>query len=83
MQLGVADMYDEKCDSKPNYYYFPAVNITLVWSFGMVLVEMVTLNSPYFGISSQQATQSITLPAPLPPFAFYFLIRICFFFCIA
>lgn len=44
VQFGMASTYDEKCD---------------IWSFGMVLVEMVTLNPPYFGISTQEATQNI------------------------
>jgi len=44
VQFGVASSYDEKCD---------------IWSFGMVLVEMVTLNPPYYGMSTTEATQNI------------------------
>eukprot|EP01111_Echinosteliopsis_oligospora_P008723 TRINITY_DN2469_c0_g1_i2.p1 TRINITY_DN2469_c0_g1~~TRINITY_DN2469_c0_g1_i2.p1 ORF type:complete len:791 (+),score=270.97 TRINITY_DN2469_c0_g1_i2:221-2593(+) len=44
VHFGVASSYDEKCD---------------VWSFAMVLVEMVTLNPPYSKITAQQATTNI------------------------
>lgn len=44
VQFGMAATYDEKID---------------MWSFGMLLVEMVTLNPPYHGISTQEATQYI------------------------
>jgi len=52
VQFGVVSSYDEKCD---------------IWSFGMVLVEMVTLNPPYYGISTTEATQNIRngIPPPL------------------
>eukprot|EP00026_Physarum_polycephalum_P002161 Phypoly_transcript_02166.p1 GENE.Phypoly_transcript_02166~~Phypoly_transcript_02166.p1 ORF type:complete len:914 (+),score=232.60 Phypoly_transcript_02166:171-2912(+) len=49
VQFGAAASYDEKCD---------------IWSFGMVLVEMVTLNPPYYGISTQEATQHIRNGTP-------------------
>jgi len=44
VHFGEATEYDEKCD---------------IWSFGMVLVEMVTLRPPYSGLSKQQATKNI------------------------
>jgi len=44
IHFGTAATYDEKCD---------------IWSFGMVLVEMITLRAPYLGVPQQQALQNV------------------------
>lgn len=44
IHFGTNTSYDEKCD---------------IWSFGMVLVEMVTLRPPYVGVPQQQAVQNV------------------------
>jgi len=44
IHFGTNTSYDERCD---------------IWSFGMVLVEMVTLRAPYAGVALQQAMQNV------------------------